>query len=79
MPFDSLFFPFPERWIPAKKDHPACFTDGFVESREDAHGQRRFLLQGSKAQIMSAKSAIEQRVAVVLGVKMAEKAGLVDR
>lgn len=31
------------------------------------------VLQGSKAQIASAKSAVEQRVAMVLGPKMAEK------
>lgn len=45
-----------------------------VARREDAQGQRRLLLQGTKTQILAAKSAVEQRIVMVLGLKMAEKA-----
>eukprot|EP00913_Durusdinium_trenchii_P004097 g3796.t1 len=44
-----------------------------LNAREDAQGQRRLLLQGTKTQILAAKSAVEQRIVMVLGLKMAEK------
>lgn len=44
-----------------------------LNAREEAGGQRRVVLSGSKAQISQGKSAIEQRIVMVLGMKMAEK------